>query len=132
MTCKVFSNKVVKKLCIPTFIFYYNLYIGGVDIADQLQLYFNTQRTHRKTWKPLFHFLLNTVLSNSYLLSSYRPTNCQASRNNSHKKFRRDLRDALFERSIRKQKLYTKNPPPRYSTNHIVWYPIHHHTLKKL
>jgi hypothetical protein len=29
MTCKVFSDKVVKTLRIPTFIFYYNLYIGG-------------------------------------------------------------------------------------------------------
>jgi len=34
MTCKVFGDKVVKKLRIPTFIFYYNLYMGGVDIAD--------------------------------------------------------------------------------------------------
>ena len=42
MTCKVFNNKVVKALRIPTFIFYYNLYIGGVDIANQLWLYFNT------------------------------------------------------------------------------------------
>ena len=34
MTRKVFSNEVVKTLHIPTFIFYYNLYMGGVDIAD--------------------------------------------------------------------------------------------------
>ena len=34
MTRKVFGDKVVKKLHIPTFIFYYNLYIGGIDIAD--------------------------------------------------------------------------------------------------
>ena len=34
MTRKVFGNKVIKKLEIPTFIFYYNLYIYGVDIAD--------------------------------------------------------------------------------------------------
>jgi len=34
MTRKVFSNKVVKTLRIPTFIFYYNLYIGGVDITN--------------------------------------------------------------------------------------------------
>jgi len=33
MTRKVFSNKVVKTLRIPTFIFYYNLYIGGVTDA---------------------------------------------------------------------------------------------------
>jgi hypothetical protein len=34
MTYKVFGDKVVKTLRIPTFIFYYNLYIGGVDIAN--------------------------------------------------------------------------------------------------
>ena len=49
MTRKVFSDKVVKKLHISTFIFYYNLYIGGVDITDQLRSYFNTQKTHQKT-----------------------------------------------------------------------------------
>ena len=34
MTRKVFSNEVVKTLRIPTFIFYYNLYMGGVDITN--------------------------------------------------------------------------------------------------
>jgi len=34
MTRKVFGDKVVKTLYIPTFILYYNLYIGGVDIAN--------------------------------------------------------------------------------------------------
>ena len=29
MTYKVFSNKYIKILNIPTFIFYYNLYMGG-------------------------------------------------------------------------------------------------------
>ena len=132
MTRKVFGDKVVKALRIPTFIFYYNLYMGGVDIADQLRSYFNTQRTHRKTWKPLFHFLLDTVLGNSYLLSSYRPTNRRASRNDGHKKFRRDLRDALFERSIRKRKARTQESPARHSTDDIVWYPTEDHKLVKL
>jgi len=132
MTRKVFGDEVVKTLRIPTFIFYYNLYMGGVDIADQLRSYFNTQRTHRKTWKPLFHFLLDTVLGNSYLLSSYRPTNRRAGRNDGHKKFRRDLRDALFKRSVRKRKAYTQDAPLRRSTDDILWYPTHRHTLKRL
>jgi len=33
-TWKVFSDAYEKELPIPTFIFYYNHYIGGVDIAD--------------------------------------------------------------------------------------------------
>ena len=40
-TQKVFGNIYKKELPIPIFIFYYNHYIGGVDIADQLYLYFN-------------------------------------------------------------------------------------------
>ena len=104
MTCKVFGDEYVKILEIPTFIFYYNLYMGGVDIADQLRSYYNTQRTHMKTWKPLFYFLLDTVLGNSYLLSSYRPPGGRSTRHDGHKKFRRDLRNALFERSIQVRK----------------------------
>ena len=105
--------------------------MGGVDLADQLRSYYNTQRVHLKTWKPLFHFLLDTVLGNCFLLSSYTPTD-RASRHNSHKQFRRDLRDALFERSIRKRKAPTQQEPHRRSTNEIVWYPTELHTLKKL
>ena len=132
MTRKVFGDEAVKTLPIPTFIFYYNLYMCGVDIADQLRSYFNTQRTHRKTWKPLFHFLLDTVLGNSYLLSSYRPTDHRATRHEGHKRFRRDLRDALFKRSIRKRQPPTQQEPSRRSTDDIVWYPTELHTLDKL
>ena len=39
-TRKVFSDKDKKELPIPTFIFYYNHYMCGVDIADQQRLYF--------------------------------------------------------------------------------------------
>ena len=42
MTRKVFGDEYVKILKIPTFIFYYNLYMGGVDIVDQLRSYYNT------------------------------------------------------------------------------------------
>jgi hypothetical protein len=41
-TRKVFGDAYEKELPIPTFIFYYNHYMGGVDIADQLRSYFNT------------------------------------------------------------------------------------------
>ena len=131
MTRKVFGDEYVKILEIFTFIFYYNLYMGGVDIADQLRLYYNTQRTHMKTWKPLFHFLLDTVLGNSYLLSSYRPTGGRSTRRNGHKKFRRDLRNALFERSIQVQKAAVRNTNRR-SINDIIWRPTELHTLQKL
>ena len=39
-TWKVFGDNFKKLLPIPTFIFWYNHYMCGVDIADQLHLYF--------------------------------------------------------------------------------------------
>jgi hypothetical protein len=121
-------------LLIPTFIFYYNHYICGVDIADQLQQYFTTQRIHRQTWKPLLHFLLNTVIGNCFLLSSYCPTDCREGRHNGHKQFRINLHNALFERSIRKQKapIYKHEHLPRRSIDDIIWVPTQLHELIKI
>ena len=117
---------------IPTFIFWYNHYMCGVDIADQLRSYFTTQRTHRQTWKPLWHFLLDTVIGNCFLLSSYTPTDRRASRQEGHKQFRIDLRTALFERSIRKRKHPAPEHPSRRSTKDIIWVPTAQHKLIKL
>ena len=128
-TRKVFGDKVEKELPIPDFINEYNCYMCGVDIADQLRSYFNTQRIYRKTWKPLFHFLLDTTLGNCYRLSSYKSPGPQDTRNEGHKLFRKDLRNALFEHSTRTQKNRINNPPPRKSTNDIIWQPVKDHKL---
>ena len=131
-TRKVFGDEVEKLLPIPTFIFWYNYYMGGVDIADQLRSYFTTQRIHKQTWKPLWHFLLDTVIGNCFLLSSYKPIDRQASRKDGHKQFRISLRNALFKYSIRKRKLYTQEHPPRRSTKQIIWIPTEQHKLIKI
>ncbi len=49
----VFSDTVVKDLPIPDYIDMYNYFINGVDLADQMRSYYNTQKIHFKTWKPL-------------------------------------------------------------------------------
>jgi hypothetical protein len=103
-----------------------------MDITDQLRSYFTTQRIYRQTWKPLWHFLLNTVISNYFLLSSYRPTNRYKYRENTHKQFRINLSRALFEHSIRKRKNPTSEHPPRRSIHDIVWVPTAQHQLIKL
>ena len=131
-TRKVFGDDFEKLLPIPTFIFWYNHYMCGVDIADQLRSYFSTQRTHRQTWKPLWHFLFDTAIINCFLLSSYRPTDHREGRHDGHKQFRIDLRNALFERSIRKRKARTQIHAPRRSTNDIIWVPTAQHELIKL
>lgn len=131
-TRKIFSNNVRKELPIPDFIDEYNCYMCGVDIADQLRSYYNTQRAHRKTWKPLFHFLLDTVVGNCYLLSSYRPVDRYYCREKSHKQFRKDLRKALFQNSTRARKHPSHATPSRPSINKIIWEPVVEHKLIKL
>ena len=68
----MFGNKARKELDILDFIEEYNLFICGINMADQLRSYYNTERTYRKTRKPLFSFLLDTVVGNYYQLSTYR------------------------------------------------------------
>ena len=48
----VFGDEVTKDLWIPQFINAYNHFLNVVDVADQLRSYHNTQKTHRKNWKP--------------------------------------------------------------------------------
>ena len=64
----VFGEMTTKELEIPEFIDMYNHYMNGVDNADQLRCYYSTQRVHFKNWKPLWHFLLDTTIVNSYKL----------------------------------------------------------------
>ena len=43
--------------------------MGGIDIANRLRADFTTLRPQNmRYWKPLFHWLLDIVLANSYLL----------------------------------------------------------------
>ncbi|KAF2804911.1 uncharacterized protein BDZ99DRAFT_467143, partial [Mytilinidion resinicola] len=107
-TAKVFGDKARKELDIPDFIEEYNLFMCGVDVADQLRSYYNTERTYRKTWKPLFSFLLDIVVGNCYQLSTYRIVGERTLRQHSHAQFRRNLRDALLYNSICVRKQYTQ------------------------
>ena len=127
----MFGNEPRVELDIPEFIEEYNLWMCGVDIADQLRSYYNTERVHRKTWKPLFSFLLNTIVGNSYLLSTYKaPLSERGLRATSHLQFRRDLRDALLHASIRARKpIHSKK---RKGTMDIVWRPVKEHQHKRL
>jgi len=101
----------------------------GVDLADQRRSYYNTQRPYVKTWKPLWHFLLDVILVNCFLLSSYTSSN---NTRDTHKQFRKDLRQALFEQSTRLPREYKQKAPVRYSTSDILWYPVDNHKLMKL
>lgn len=58
---------------ILVFINMYNHFMNGVDVANQLRSYYNTQRTHFETWKPLWHFLLDVTITNGYKIAHCTP-----------------------------------------------------------
>lgn len=53
---------------IPALVDDYNFHKGGVDIADQYRSYFFTQLITRRNWFPLFFFLLDIIIVNSFIL----------------------------------------------------------------
>ena len=70
-TKEAFGDEIVKDMEIPVLIDEYNHHMDGVDIFDQLKSYHDTLRIHRKTWRPLFSYLLEIALINSFKLSSF-------------------------------------------------------------
>lgn len=64
-----FGPSTIKELPIPEFIDIYNHFMNGVDIADQLRMYYTTQRIHMKNWKALWHFPLDVIIVNAYKIS---------------------------------------------------------------
>src|SRR6266540_1953751 len=87
---KYIKNK--KKLPIPIVIDDYNHFMGGVDIADQLRSNYIIQFPVQRTWVPLFFWLLDTAIINSYLIFKLKNKN-----NESHKSFRLNLAWKLIE-----------------------------------
>lgn len=65
----MFGSESKKKLLIPKVIDDYNHCMNGVDIADQLRSYYNTQQTVRRNWMPLFFWLLDTAIINTYRIA---------------------------------------------------------------
>ena len=51
----------------------YNKYMGGVDMADQLRKTYSCRRRSRKWWLPLFYFLVDISVVNSYILHRNTP-----------------------------------------------------------
>ena len=99
----LFGDVAVKKLAIPQFIDMYNHFMGGVDQADQLRSYYTTQHRHNKTWKALWHFLLDTTITNCYKIahcSEEQPWG-KASNHRAHRQFNEAVYIGLFEHSER-------------------------------
>ena len=74
--------------------------MGGIDIADQLWGYYAIQLPVWRTWIPLFFWLLDTTIINSYLILK------NSSVNISHKNFRIQLIWDLIKAGLEKNKLH--------------------------
>ncbi|MFL5661997.1 MAG: hypothetical protein ACJ8BW_11710 [Ktedonobacteraceae bacterium] len=65
----VFGGEYRKWLYIPIAIDDYNHHMNGVDIANQRRKYCSTYRKRNlRSWRPLFHWLLDVTVVNSYIL----------------------------------------------------------------
>ena len=85
----VFGDEVVKDLEIPVLIDQYNQHMGAVDHFDQLKSYYDTLRSHRKTWRPPFSYLLEIILVNSFKLSTLADR--AEAKQSGHRRFRLQL-----------------------------------------
>lgn len=99
----VFGNASKKTLPIPIIIDDYNHFMGGVDIADQLRGYYGTQLPVRRTWMPLFFWLLDTAIINSYLILK------QSNESINQKDFRIQLVWDLIKEGLKGKKPHTRS-----------------------
>ena len=98
-----FGDLAVKQFSIPNFIDLYNYFMNGVDVTNQFRCYYNTQKIHVKTWKFLWHFLLDITIFNSYKILNITEQRLYAKlrKHATHKVFRMKLVKILYERSKR-------------------------------
>jgi hypothetical protein len=89
-----FGDAVRKNLAIPCVIDEYNHKMGQVDLADQYRAGNPGRRRIRHGgWHAIWKFIYNTVLVNSYLLSSYVGGRVTGS---GHQKGQREFREKLI------------------------------------
>ena len=65
---RAFGSQEWLNVPIPVIINDYNCYKVGVDVADQYRSYYFTQLKCLRNWPPIFFWLLDITIINSYLL----------------------------------------------------------------
>ena len=74
-----FGEEVNKSTPIPVWINDYNHFMLGVDLADQIRCYHSKHLKCRRNWLPLFLFILQVSIVNSYILFSKKKNQKNAS-----------------------------------------------------
>jgi len=67
---------------------HYNHYKVGVDVADQYRSYYFTQLKCLRNWPPIFYWLLDTSVINSYLIVCGLPSSSHTPHLGSSRLFR--------------------------------------------
>ena len=71
-------------MLIPLCIDDYNQHMGGVDLANQLRSYYDTQLTSFRTWWPMLFWVFDTMVTNAYFIFKDMPQTPHMT----HKEFR--------------------------------------------
>jgi len=82
---EAFGNLQEKEMMISLCIDDYNHNMGGVDIADEMRSYYDTQLTSFRTWWPMLFWAYDTMVTNAYFIYKDMP---QSSNTITHKEFR--------------------------------------------
>ena len=82
---EAFGGAYEKEMPIPLCIEDCNRHMGGVDIADQLRSYYDTQLTSSRTWWPMLFWAYDTMIINAYIIFKDMPQSPDAI---THKEFR--------------------------------------------
>ena len=102
------------RVSIPVITNDYNQYKVEVDVADQYRSYYYTQLKCLRNWPPIFYWLLDTTIINSYLLTQRLPPPYQYQ--SSSRTFRLLLAESLFKLYGQKHKKPRKSYYTRKTT----------------
>ena len=80
----------------------------------------------------MWHFLLNIILVNCFLLSSYQSSDGYLNHCDIYKQFQKDLQQALFKQLFCLSQECSQKAPVRHSISDILQYPINNYKLIKL
>ena len=113
----------IKEVPCPLPVKLYNMYMNGVDHADQLRSTYNTARKSLKWWKYLFFFLLDVSIVNAYLLMRESENHKLSTKNNKEKprtqiEFRMNLAHQLLGGFTGKRKRTPDIQPPAQLQQH--------------
>ena len=106
----------------PAVIENFNKYMGGVDLNDQLCMYYKAGRPSHKWWRYVFWFLVNVSITNAWIL--FRESG--QARNYTHVKFCTELADRLRGNFRSRKQRPTQSPP------HLVLLQVNGHSLIRI